>query len=108
MNTQHTPGPWKARQIFSNRWDIEGLREGSVPITIGHVSTAVLGVGTHRADLTEANARLIAATPDLLKALRDAYCHITLLATGQTPPCSNAEASEAAGAAIAKATGEQP
>jgi hypothetical protein len=105
MSTQHTPGPWVARQTFSNRWDIEVLREGLVPLTIGHVSTAVLGVGTHRADLTEANARLIAAAPDLLEALRDAYCHITLLATGQRPPCSNAEASEAVGAVIAKATG---
>ena len=42
---------------------------------------------------------------ELLKALRDAYAHITLLATGQKPPRSNAEASEAAGAAIASAEG---
>jgi hypothetical protein len=70
MSTQHTPGPWGARQTFSNRWDIEVLREGLVPLTIGHVSTAVLGVGTYRADLTKANAQLIAAAPDMLEFLQ--------------------------------------
>ena len=53
MNTKHTPGPWK----FMERGLLVKSDESEV-------------VGTfHKANKNEANARLIAAAPELLAAL---------------------------------------
>lgn len=73
--SKHTPGPWTARQVFANRWNIEVQREGLVPLTLGHVATTVLEVGTGDAAVTGANARLIAAAPEMYEAL-DWYAEI--------------------------------
>lgn len=61
--TKHTPGPWRiAQQSSPFPWVIESeLREDEIahaPINSGN---------THAED--QANARLIAAAPDLLEAL---------------------------------------
>lgn len=66
----HTAGTWVAKQRFSNRWTIEVAENlGASPLCIAQVSTTVLEVGINNHD-TAANARLIAAAPDLLEALR--------------------------------------
>jgi hypothetical protein len=67
--THHTPGPWVARQQFSNLWRIEVPREGFVPLSVAVVSTTVLEVGCNDKD-TAANARLIAAAPMMWEALK--------------------------------------
>lgn len=67
MTAKHTPGPWVARQEFSNRWRIEVPRDGFVPVSVAIVTTTVLEMGANDKD-TGANARLIAAAPDLLAA----------------------------------------
>jgi hypothetical protein len=51
-----TPGPWMARQMFSGSWDIAA--EDGDGSTIARTKD-------------EANARLIAAAPDLLEACAD-------------------------------------
>jgi hypothetical protein len=53
MNTKHAPGPWMARQMLSGSWDIAA--EDGDGSTIARTKD-------------EANARLIAAAPDLLGA----------------------------------------
>jgi hypothetical protein len=58
MNTQHTPGPWKT-------WP--SIHNGQTYIVKGDYTSKDNGCIAH-AD-TEANARLIAAAPDLLEAL---------------------------------------
>jgi len=64
--SRHTPGPWEARQEFANRWRIESraLGEEYLPVSVGLACTTVLEVGVNN-EHTAANARLIAAAPDL-------------------------------------------
>ncbi|RVG88709.1 hypothetical protein [Sinorhizobium meliloti] len=68
----HTPGPWTTRQQFANRWLIEkdqgsnDAGEKLIPLCLAAVHTTILEVGCGERD-TEANARLIAAAPDLLQ-----------------------------------------
>lgn len=83
MNTKHTPGPWIQN---GNAVDADSER-------------IALALGGN----FEANARLIAASPELYQALR------RLLAMGikAASPMEKA-ALDAAEAAIAKATGHEP
>ena len=61
----HTPGPWKATPANAGEWNIDG--EGSNDWAIAVVCG---GAGTEDPNgRTDANARLIAAAPDLLDAL---------------------------------------
>jgi len=62
MSTQHTPGPW---------WH-SGLEVGTVPMMM--VKVAKVSGANHQE--AQANARLIAAAPDLLEALKDALLHV--------------------------------
>jgi hypothetical protein len=64
MNTKHTPGPWHVQPIGSERYvEAQGPKmicdmqrnEASNPIELAEI---------------DANAKLIAATPDLLEALQ--------------------------------------
>ena len=101
----HTPGPW----AFS-RWDEFGGRRFYVsqadgaPYTPHFSDVAALIAETvvdERASIQEANARLIAAAPDLLAALKE------LLDVSASPlyrPATKADAERHARAAIAKAT----
>ena len=62
MSTKHTPGPWDA-----------SYRDGGARIMAGSITLANILQGGHAGSLAEqyANARLIAAAPELLAALRE-------------------------------------
>ena len=101
MQTQHTPGPWyvgsgtyEGRNIYSaaSVTDDEGFT----------YQPTVASVEDDGIDCWDANARLLAAAPDLLEALIElADCGAE--AWGEDRPCV-----KWARAAITKATGEQP
>lgn len=60
--SKHTPGPWSYNYIGSHGYCIyEGATPGGK-----HIGLSIL----YKKDGGEANARLIAAAPDLLEALR--------------------------------------
>jgi len=91
MTTQHTPGPWFANdslQLFAE--------------TGQHIASLDSSTEGFEGGTLYANARLIAASPDLLAALER-------IAAGDPMHNSfNALAISEARAAIAKATGETP
>ena len=61
MNTQHTPGPWKVRK--NEPWVIAKA--------YGNMKSVVhLNYSADPSEEQRANARLIAAAPDLLEALK--------------------------------------
>jgi hypothetical protein len=66
--TKHTPGPWKAVRNTAY-WEIEPANAGQdgIPFNVGDVCASAPGMPD--SGLQEANARLIAAAPDLLEAL---------------------------------------
>lgn len=61
---KHTPGPW--RVAFGNRLEIHGPKD-----EIGWPKSIVYNAGLCTDEEAQANARLIAAAPRLLQALRD-------------------------------------
>lgn len=87
MSTQHTPGPWKAHPT--------GLARSGLPEYQIHWSD----IGECVAEVVhgDADARLIAAAPDLLEALKDALCALDCCGKDYA-------AASVARAAIAKAT----
>lgn len=94
MTTKHTPGPWVAQEQcpVSNWVDIrvKSSNGWSLPFAACKHFNEV------------ANARLIAAAPDLLAALRAAYSDI------QRCPGHTIDMLGRIEAAIAKATGDAP
>ena len=101
MSAQHTPGPWKFGKELGARngeW-LVSFDAGSKGRGIAIAETRT-GPGSE-----EANARLIAAAPELLAALERAYMALI----GYLPAHRNGvtdAAIGAASAAITKATGE--
>lgn len=103
MSTPYTPGPWKTEYRKGAdamyRTEIFSEQHGGIATcawTPNHCGNGV--TETYR----EANARLIAAAPELLEAL---IAITTVRCDGMDPTPIN-EAYEKADAAIAKATGE--
>jgi hypothetical protein len=97
MNTQHTPGPWHwCDDGDGNKWGSRGLEPAVISGTVeGLVS------------VYDADARLIAASPDLLAALNDILACASISAPlDMTAYIISASRIKAARAAIAKATGE--
>ena len=96
MTAKHTPGPWTVGDPPYGHTEIEG---GDPPYLLA-VATRYWGQ-----EVAHANARLIAAAPDLLEALQayDAWAD-------KTPPADKELKAlrEQMRAAIAKATGGQP
>lgn len=81
MNTKHTPGPWKfEKRGGSGRAAIEhnipetdypfAVWIPSPPFVMGSLGCLVCKTNGICPDESEANARLIAAAPDLLEALK--------------------------------------
>jgi hypothetical protein len=91
MTTQHTPGPWEVkRQINGEDFYIaDGPNFDVCEIIVGHARSQ---------EAAEANARLIAAAPDMLEFLQ-ALNRIGGLGL---------DVHRQLDALIAKATGEQP
>jgi hypothetical protein len=91
MKAQHTPAPWTARQ------------EGGIiaPWNVTSDSLAyVAGTFGRTAQEQEANARLIAAAPDLLAALQECLSVLECFKPDEVDP----ETTKVARVAIAKAT----
>ena len=69
--TKHTPGPWKYRPNKYDDWGVVRSADG-LPVAQACVGRWSKDFDTHRTNNTdpgEANARLIAAAPELLAAL---------------------------------------
>jgi hypothetical protein len=102
--SRHTPGPWAY-----SRWDQFGdtrfyvAQAEGAPYTPDYSDVATLiaeTVSDERVQIQEANARLIAAAPELLEALVDVmFRHV--------PFSDKSPYAEKARAVIAKATGGQ-
>lgn len=94
MSTTHTPGPW---QVKPN--SVGGPAVGPEGSVVADIRTyGGPHVGGRQHPQTDANARLVAAAPDLLEALRCACNYIDKLG-GTSSPYR---------ALLARATGEQP
>jgi hypothetical protein len=66
MSTAHTPGPWVATPANSGEWNID-----SVAPDDWCIARVMGGAGLEDPNgRSDANARLIAAAPDLLAALK--------------------------------------
>ena len=89
---KHTPGPWRIGTAPPNGEQAIGTIRGMM------VAVATTGVGMEKETL--ANARLIAAAPELLEALRG-----MLEVFGDEFGIGSSETCDAARAAIAKSTG---
>jgi hypothetical protein len=98
--TKHTPGPWKAEI------DEQVPERGAVYVEgpQGWLNQAVADCGFNDVETDEANARLIAAAPELLEALQSlvASCEKHLAFRKPTNPVTR-DRMAAARAAIAKA-----
>lgn len=94
MSTKHTPGPWVVKPVENEQggFDIDSEYGYHIAETIGGLDYE-----------EEANARLIAAAPDLLEALRELLeaCKDAKFASDPFDSMPNART------AIAKATGEK-
>jgi hypothetical protein len=102
---KHTPGPWTY-----SRWDEHGYtrfyiaQQEGAPYTPDYSDVASMVTETvsgERIAVQEANARLIAAAPELLEALRLCYDHCRLY----FPEVEHNNVGEAVRSALAKATG---
>lgn len=69
---EHTPGPWRVREylVSNNERAIETAYTHPGSLGTGHKTVAHTHGAAHNADEKLANARLIAAAPDLLTLLR--------------------------------------
>lgn len=87
---KHTPGPWHSRPVgFRGHMEIFTARDDLI-------------AALHLRGETAANARLVAAAPDLLAALLHVMPHVGTNYSGK----QRYDILETARAAIAKATGE--
>ena len=99
--SKHTPGPWKVGMAFDNYGETEIAIEHMTPA--GNLVVAVALGGLQGQD---ANARLIAAAPDLLAALQAIVK--SLVDQDDEGMIEHAQQMIDARAAIAKSTGGQP
>ena len=69
MSETHTPGPWYAIE-YAGMWGIQSVDEYSQDNNL---------LDMENDDRAEANAKLIAAAPDLLEALINVFEHAKLI-----------------------------
>ena len=104
MNTKHTPAPWQYQVIYKKglgRIQVKGPKYG--PLLLGNIHDDECNVPTCCRSEEHANAKLIAAAPELLEALEK-------IADGTAPSCEREAfifvdiAKDIANQAIKKAT----
>lgn len=114
-DVKHTPGPWKAAPEANGEWGIDSATGWGIATVAG---SAGPGPGD---DESAANARLIAAAPELLETLQSLNAFVgvmvgrgpeaTIPDTITTPlgvPVKIGEIMRDAAAALAKAEGRTP
>lgn len=115
QKSKHTPGPWKVHRSYSSglmSLALAGELPNYVPIETpfkeGAFADATSGDSPWEPSEIEANARLIAAAPEMLEALEEFIRFIDLPPWAQPNEiaCYRAAAVASAEAAIAKAKGE--
>ena len=76
MNTQHTPGEWKVTELYPSAYSVTigpiDYIDSKGSKKQGWKQIANISGGYFSAEQAEANARLIAAAPELLKAAQTA------------------------------------
>ncbi len=103
MKTSHTPGPWRFVRCNAD------LHVAYKPLKFDLGNGKAFCLADESDDEDCANARLIAAAPELLAALENARNVLAALATGQLKTITPASAAlNECRTAIAKATGAQP
>lgn len=77
METKHTKGEWSAKQLeLSSNWIINSEKSNICTLN-----------SQHPIEILEANAKLIAAAPELLEALK--VCYNSLCTYGSHPIIEN-------------------
>lgn len=110
---KHTPGPWVVERQQVNQMGTaigEPIAVVGGPATgekVGFVVGRTCDYGPHGDEQTAANARLIAAAPDLLEACKDALGAM-VAEYGSNPPPFVSATFDNLRAAIAKAEGTTP
>ena len=104
MNAQHTPGPWYYKPSLTQM-----ASPDTTVAMIGsrhprHPPSWIFSKADEHGD-HDADSRLIAAAPDLLAALDEAYAELAADGTRDGPRCLLLTTIEAA---LRKATGSQP
>jgi len=111
MEHKHTPGPWrskKARTLIHVQGDSPICE---ISVSANHIHEDSPGAKASYIATQEANARLIAAAPDLLDALQalfDSYKQLADSGDSGFWKLEEQPEGQQALAAIAKATGTQP
>lgn len=97
---KHTPGPWFVGRMLDPK---------NAPCVIGDGDSvvAILPGEWNGCTYIESDAVLAAAAPDLLEALRELVKQHKNIRAAEGYPTANSAATDAADAAIAKATGGQ-
>jgi hypothetical protein len=107
MNSNHTPGPWLLNHNTNwktNPFSITVRKYGVHSTTVANIPTRM----TVPPQEQQANARLLAAAPDLLAALSDLHLAVTMRPTSSGGLSTRERvALDRARAAIAQATGDQ-
>ncbi len=99
--TEHTSGPWEVERSQGCFLVVSRNEPKDWPILVAQTGSAV--------EIDEANARLIAAAPDLLNALDSLLCRIAVNGddVGIISDAYTIRAIQKAFAAVAKATAEE-
>lgn len=73
MQSKHTPGPWKIRPVFIAQKDAEALHFGEYALNLWGIAGRTTPLNTSptlaRSE-AEANAKVMEAAPELLRALK--------------------------------------
>ena len=104
MNTKHTPGPW----TYDSTWS---LINGPKKEEVAAIHSGTIGDRVHRQQraIADANARLIAAAPEMLEALKLLTTYVEEYKRGKIWDINFVEVTNAinkARAAIARAEGK--
>lgn len=97
----HTPGPWVAVNVGSDDEPMMEVRAARIAGQPPRHSVAICATGDSPQEMENANARLIAAAPDLLAALKKARVAVSAYSPDPTEPLDEIDA------ALAKAEAGQ-